>query len=463
MTVLNFPASPAVNDTYTENGVTYTWNGNYWQANSGTPLDDKYVEIAGDVMTGNLQLPGGGGNTAALQKQEIDALITAADVTNNLWEKTAGTLNPKVNTDSVDIGDGEIVLNAADGSITTTGDVTAAGSAEFAGDTQSTSQNGGQLAGFRNQIINGDFRVWQRGTTVVVNNTVATYGADRWKANAGTRDFRRSDKAVSDSNAPIGFAYSGLILTNTSDNVVAQAIELDGPDDARQFYVGSTWTVSAWIKGATAPIVQCRFRDGNTSISGSNTLLDSSTPALAVIEGPDANGWSKYAATLTVDGSPGGGTNPDNCVDVQFNFQTPDTVRITGVQFEPGPVATPFEHRPAGTELALCQRYYKTKSIGGIVFNGNSGATTAFISLGGGTEMRVNPTVTNKDGTSNIYWSDSRFVGSDSGATAAAITSTSGGVQRIAIARLGSASTFAPRVICGTESNVGLLIFDAEL
>ena len=30
---------------------------------------------------------------------------------------------------------------------------------------------------------------------------------------------------------------------------------------------------------------------------------------------------------------------------------------ITGVQFEPGPVATPFEHRSFGEELALCQRY----------------------------------------------------------------------------------------------------------
>ena len=27
-------------------------------------------------------------------------------------------------------------------------------------------------------------------------------------------------------------------------------------------------------------------------------------------------------------------------------------------QLEPGPVATPFEHRPISTELALCQRYY---------------------------------------------------------------------------------------------------------
>ena len=41
----------------------------------------------------------------------------------------------------------------------------------------------------------------------------------------------------------------------------------------------------------------------------------------------------------------------------------------TMIQLEPGPVATPFEHRPIGTELALCERYFeggRTKSyVGG--------------------------------------------------------------------------------------------------
>jgi hypothetical protein len=39
------------------------------------------------------------------------------------------------------------------------------------------------------------------------------------------------------------------------------------------------------------------------------------------------------------------------------------TFQITGVQLEVGSVATPFEHRSYGEELALCQRYY-TKSYG---------------------------------------------------------------------------------------------------
>jgi hypothetical protein len=35
---------------------------------------------------------------------------------------------------------------------------------------------------------------------------------------------------------------------------------------------------------------------------------------------------------------------------------------ITGVQFEEGFIATPFENRPIGIELSLCQRYYETGS-----------------------------------------------------------------------------------------------------
>ena len=48
---------------------------------------------------------------------------------------------------------------------------------------------------------------------------------------------------------------------------------------------------------------------------------------------------------------------------LQFNgTQSGTTGKLTfglgSVQLEPGPVATPFEQRPIGTELALCQRYY---------------------------------------------------------------------------------------------------------
>ena len=58
------------------------------------------------------------------------------------------------------------------------------------------------------------------------------------------------------------------------------------------------------------------------------------------------------------------------------------TFYITGVQLETGSVATPFERRPYGTELMLCQRYYEKSyglsvALGTGLATGFSGMTTS--------------------------------------------------------------------------------------
>ena len=45
----------------------------------GTTLDTRYVKLAGSTMTGQLGLPGGGDDTEALQKQEVEGLIKTLD------------------------------------------------------------------------------------------------------------------------------------------------------------------------------------------------------------------------------------------------------------------------------------------------------------------------------------------------------------------------------------------------
>jgi len=99
---------------------------------------------------------------------------------------------------------------------------------------------------------------------------------------------------------------------------------------------------------------------------------------------------AQYTATFNA------GANAANGIIINFSVvaQTSGTCQITGVQLEPGSVATPFERLSIGETLMLCQRYYFT---GLYVFSG--GTTTAGgISVGQGitfsTPMRVSPTIT---------------------------------------------------------------------
>ena len=61
-------------------------------------------------------------------------------------------------------------------------------------------------------------------------------------------------------------------------------------------------------------------------------------------------GAGAYGASGTVTAAITGGAN----TTIEFNAGT-----VTAVQLEPGTVATPFEQRHYGAELALCQRYYE--------------------------------------------------------------------------------------------------------
>lgn len=50
MAALNFPSSPSVNDTYTANSVTYTWNGESWLS-TGLNVIESFVVACSDLTT----------------------------------------------------------------------------------------------------------------------------------------------------------------------------------------------------------------------------------------------------------------------------------------------------------------------------------------------------------------------------------------------------------------------------
>ena len=136
-----------------------------------------------------------------------------------------------------------------------------------------------------------------------------------------------------------------------------------------------SFTDSANVRTVTAPAGGCeQVVEGASILSGTYTLNWTGT-ATATVDGTAvAKGGN---VTLT------GGTN----ATVRFSSGT-----FSLVQLEPGPVATPFEQRPIGTELALCQRYYEVINYlpVGITYAPN-GDTRHFTSFA--TTKRVAPTM----------------------------------------------------------------------
>jgi hypothetical protein len=249
------------------------------------------------------------------------------------------------------------------------------------GDVQVQSLNSGPLSGLRNQIINGDFRVWQRGTTGLTD-TDAFYGADRWVSGA--------DNTISRSGtAPVGFAYSARVQYSgtATEGYVGQPIELDNTDRQSPVRAG-TYTLS-WYSNDNTTNAIARWR-----VTGTSTTGQINAPAFSAveeIEAADANGFARYACQITIPVTALTGGITSFYVAVRSNSTD---FRVAGIMLEPGPVATPFEHRHIGTELALCQRYYQKldTSIRGFQVTRSTGNNARYNTVPRTVTMRATPT-----------------------------------------------------------------------
>jgi hypothetical protein len=241
------------------------------------------------------------------------------------------------------------------------------------------------LYGFRNRIINGDMRIDQRNAGASAAFTITGYGTvDRIRAILTGAPGTYSLQQVSD--APNGFSKS-LQLTVTSTDATPTSSRQYGLQqrvegfNTADFNFGSAAasavTISFWVKcsvtGTFGGVIQNSASDRSYVFSFSVVAANTWEYKTVTIDGDTTGTWltdngSGLFLQFTVGADSAVLTTPN--VWSAGNFKGPTgqvnlmatngaTFYITGVQLEKGTVATPFERRPFGMELALCQRYYE--------------------------------------------------------------------------------------------------------
>jgi hypothetical protein len=244
----------------------------------------------------------------------------------------------------------------------------------------------------KNKIINGDFGIWQRGTSITASSV---YTADRWFASQGNGSCSVFQQTFTPGAAPVA-GYEGQFFARYAGGNSTSGVPVfqQRIEDVRTL-AGQTATVSFY------------FRNSATGNPSSVTLIQnfgsggSADVTTTVVSSPTYTGsWVRYSYTISVPSVSGKTIGTSSYLALSFNFPLSQTwtVDIWGVQVEAGSVATPFQ-TATGTiqgELAACQRYYYRNSGGQILSNIASGAgnsaTIAVIFLQMPVVMRTIPT-----------------------------------------------------------------------
>ena len=287
--------------------------------------------------------------------------------------------------------------------------------------------------GFRNRIINGDMRIDQRnaGAAVTVNTASNQYSVDRWKVEGQATDGVFT--AQKDTSVPTGFNNSLKITVTTADASIGstqryQVIQvLEGYNVADLGFGAAgakTTTLSFWVRSSLTGTFGGSYRNSATNrsypFSYTISVADTWEYKTVTIAGDTSGTWLKESDSgIILTFSMGSGTNfqgtagawnSNNNNTVTGETQVIGTLNatwyITGVQLEVGSVATPFERRDYGRELAMCYRYYYRIVSGaddpfGMAFCVATTLTSGMVQFP--VTMRVSPSSLETNGTASDY------------------------------------------------------------
>ena len=230
--------------------------------------------------------------------------------------------------------------------------------------------------GNRNLLINGANTIWQRGASL--GSGVNRYVQDRW--------YQWGYGAIPTQQTGIdGIGYSARLQHNdaTANSFSAWNQSLETSDTV--YARGNKTTFSVYIKKGSAftgnlnlQIVertdaQGSVNTGTRNVLHSENIAGSLTTSFQRFTITSNNNVSASAKSIgvNIDHSGTSGTDSNN----YFEF--------TQAQLEVGPVATPFEYRSYGQNLALCNRYY-WNTYNGAAIGSNTGQVNVIGRSAGG-------------------------------------------------------------------------------
>ena len=286
-----------------------------------------------------------------------------------------------------------------------------------------------QIGGRRNLIINGAMQVAQRGTSTSITAQGTYFSPDRFEIGITATDQLAATLSQS-TVSPDGFGNSLKFDVTTAET----AIDADELVTIRQKFEGQDLqgiakgtssakqvTLSFWVRSGTTGtyIAELYDNDNTRQISKAYTINTADTWEHKTITFPaDTTGafdndnnlslwcfwWlaagSNYTSGTLNDSAWASVTNANRVVGQTNLVATTSDFYITGVQLEVGTVATPFEHRSFGEELAACQRYF-CKSYN---YEIAPGASLSVDNLEG-----ANSTAGGTTGTNRPFWAGGPF------------------------------------------------------
>jgi hypothetical protein len=245
----------------------------------------------------------------------------------------------------------------------------------------------------KNKIINGDFGVWQRGTSFS-NPANGSYLSDRWTFNfyvAQPTTYSFTQQTFTPGTAPVA-GYEGQYFFRSTVTTLGSAssdYDIMQKIENVQTFAGQTITLSFWAKTDSARTISAYIIQ-NFGSGGSGEVVSS----VSTFSGTTS--WTRFSTTFSVPSIAGKtiGAGSFLRITIRQTAANGSVLDLWGVQVEAGSIATPFQ-TATGTiqgELAACQRYFLSVAASAQGFA--TSTTAALLYYFYPVLMRTNPSVT---------------------------------------------------------------------